>query len=53
MWNYEPDVMDALIELITSLVCGYHTLQARLFGGFILIMFCLLNCIGSFQRKIR
>jgi hypothetical protein len=23
MWNYGPDVMDALLELIISLVCGF------------------------------
>ena len=23
MWNYGPDVMDALVELIVKLVCGY------------------------------
>ena len=29
LWNYGPDVMDALLELILSLVCRFYTSHGR------------------------
>lgn len=38
MWNYSPDVMDALVELIIALVRGYLVLQARFYVRFLIIL---------------
>ena len=42
MWNYGPDVMDALVELIVKLVCGYLViLLVFLLGPFLIISYCM------------
>ena len=51
LWNYGPDVMDALLELILSLVCRFYTLPKRVileqFGEILydyLSLYCITGC---------
>ncbi|GFS39416.1 RNA polymerase I specific transcription initiation factor RRN3 protein [Actinidia rufa] len=51
MWSYGPDVMDALVELIISLVCEYHVMPAMLFVGLFLIIFLLFELQAASSGK--